>query len=187
MDILSEDTGHADINNKRTHSLDTTIALEGPEAERHPKDPVYDNQDKLTALTQEINDLHQVAAAEGQPAETLDCLEHELQNLLIALHEPPPHVPTEPFGEVIQQYTDIFCTAQKQSNLTNSLLQDITVFNEHDSTKLGDWLTDIEMAADLTSESRAKLAKAKSRGLTCTLVIEAITSNKFWDKKKDLL
>ena len=43
------------------------------------------------------------------------------------------------------------------------------------------------MAADLTSESRARLAKAKSKRLTCTLVTEAITSNKSWDDIKDLL
>ena len=69
----------------------------------------------------------------------------------------------------------------------NSLLQDIAVFNEHDSTKLEDWLTDIEMAADLTNESRPMLAKVKLRGLMCTLVTEAITPNKSWDEIKDLL
>ena len=67
------------------------------------------------------------------------------------------------------------------------LLQDIPFFNEHDSTKLEDWLTDIETAADLTSKSRARLAKAKSRGLMHTLVTQAITSNKSWDDIKDLL
>ena len=60
-------------------------------------------------------------------------------------------------------------------------------FNEHDFTKLEDWLMDIETAADLTSESQAKLAKAKSRGLTHTLVTEAITSNTSWEGIKDLL
>ena len=78
-------------------------------------------------------------------------------------------------------------TAQKQTNLTTSLLQDISVFNEHDSTKLVDYLTDIERAADLTNESRAKLAKAKSRELTEALITEAITSDKSWDEMKDLL
>ena len=136
----------------------------------------------------EINDLHQrVAAEERQPAETLDCIQHELQNLLIAIHQPHPPAPAEPLREVIQQYTYTLCTIQKQSNLKNSLLQDILVFNEHDSTKLEDWLTDIEMAVDLTSEIRARLAKVKSRSLTCTLVTEAITSNKSWDEIKDLL
>ena len=90
----------------------------------------------------------------------MDCIECELQNLSIALHPPPPPAPTEPFGEVMQQYTDTLCTTQKQSNLTNSLLQDMAVFNEHNSTKLEEWLTDIETAADLTNESRAELAKA---------------------------
>ena len=36
------------------------------------------------------------------------------------------------------------CSAQKQTNLTTSLLQDIPVFNGHDTTHLEDWLVDIE-------------------------------------------
>ena len=84
--------------------------------------------------------------------------------------------------KVVCQYTDTLCTIQKQTNLTNSLLQGITIFNEHGSTKLEVWLMDTETAADLTSESRTKLAKARSRGLTCTLVMEAINSEKItWD------
>ena len=134
LDILVEDPEHADIHNDSTHSSDATVALGGPEAVGHPEDPVYNNQDRVTALTREINDLHQrVAAGEGQPAETLDHIQHELQNLSIAIHHPHPPAPAEPLREVIWQYTDILCTMQKQSNLTNSLLQDIPVFNEHDS------------------------------------------------------
>ena len=72
-------------------------------------------------------------------------------------------------------------------NLTNSLLQDITIFNEHYFTKLEEWLTDIKTSVDLTSRSQAKFAKAKSRGLTCTLVTEAINSEKTWNGIKDLL
>ena len=34
------------------------------------------------------------------------------------------------------------------------MLQDISVFNAHDATQLGDWLLDIETAAELTVESR---------------------------------
>ena len=37
-----------------------------------------------------------------------------------------------------------------------------------------EWPTDVETAADHTNESCAKLAKAKSRGLTHTLVTETI-------------
>ena len=160
LDILTED---ADINNDSTHSLDATVALGGPEAVGHPEDLVYNDQDRLPVLTRELNDLHQrVAAGEGQPTETLHCIQCELQNLSISIHHPQPPAPAEPFGEVLCQYTDTLCSTQKQSNLTNSLMQDIPVFNEHDSTKLEDWLIDIETAADLTSESRARLAKVKS-------------------------
>ena len=95
--------------------------------------------------------------------------------------------PPETFGEEIHQYTDTLYTTQKQANLTNSLLQDFTVFNEYDSTKLEDWLTDIETITDLTYESQAKLSNAKSRGLTHSLVTEAINSEKSWEEIKDLL
>ena len=55
-----------------------------------------------------------------------------------------------------------YCTTQKQS-ITNSLLQDIAIFNEHDSTKLGEWLTDVKTAADLTSESPATACQQQSQ------------------------
>ena len=188
LDILAEDPEHADIYNDSTHSSDATVVLGSQEAVGHSEDPVYNNQDRLTALKREITNMHQkVAAGEGQPTETQDHIQCELQNLLIAIHQPQPPVPAELLREVIQQYTDTFCSTQKQSNLTNSLLQDIPVFNEHDFTKLEDWLTDIKTAPDLTSENRARLAKVKSRDLMHSLVTEDITSNKSWDKIKDLL
>ena len=109
------------------------------------------------------------------------------KHLLKALHPSPTPTSTEPFGEVLQQYTDTLCIRQKQSNLTNSLLQDTAVFNKHDSIKMEEWLSDIETAEDLTSESRAKLIKAKSRGLMHTLVTESITLSKSWDEIKYLL
>ena len=139
-------------------------------------------------LTREIYDLCQkVAAGEGQPVENLDHIQCELHNLSIANHHPQPHAPAKPFGEVLCQHTDTLCLTQKQSNLTNSILQDIPVFNEHDSTKLEDWLIDIEMTAYLTSESIARLAKVKSRGLMHTLVTEVISSSKSLDEIRDLL
>ena len=136
LDIFTEDTEHADINNDSTHSSDATVALGGPEAVGHPEDPAYKNQDRFAALTREINDLCQrVEAGEGQPAEALDCIQQEPQNLSIAIHQPQPPAP-EPFREVLCQYMDNLCSTQKQSNLTNALMQDIPVFNEHNSTKL---------------------------------------------------
>ena len=71
LDILIEDSEHADIGSESTHSSDATVTLGGPEAVGHPIDPVYSNHDKLTALMREINNLCQwVVAGEGQPAET---------------------------------------------------------------------------------------------------------------------
>ena len=55
----------------------------------------------------------------------------------------------------------------------------------HNTTLLEDWLVDIETAANLTMESRTKLAQAKSKGLTHTLISEAITSGKSWEDIKD--
>ena len=57
----------------------------------------------------------------------------------------------------------------------------------NDSTQLEDWLVDIETAADLSAENRTKLAQAKSKGLTHTLITEDLTSGKCWDDIKDLL
>ena len=88
---------------------------------------------------------------------------------------------------MIRHYTNTLCSAQKQTNLTNSLLQDISVFNGYDTTQLEDWLVDKETAADLTAESRTKLSQAKSKGLTHSLIMEAILSGQSWDDIKDLL
>ena len=94
LDVLTEDPEHSDIDNDSTHSLDVTVAFRGPETVGHPEDPVYNDQERLTVLTREIINLHQrVAAGEGQPVETLDCIQHELQSLLIAIHHPQPPAP----------------------------------------------------------------------------------------------
>ena len=69
----------------------------------------------------------------------------------------------------------------------NTLLQDITIFNGNNSSQLKGWLIDIKTASDLTSESRTKLAQAKSKGLIQTLILEALSSDKNWDEIKGLL
>ena len=61
---------------------EATVALGGLEAEDNTNELLPSNQAKLMALMIEINDLHQwVEAREGQPAEGLDHIERELQNL----------------------------------------------------------------------------------------------------------
>ena len=108
------------------------IAFEGLEADVCLSDILHSSQANFTVLTREINSLCQcVEAREGQAVEGLDCIEWELQNLSLALRVQltSTPAPSEPFGEVICQYTDTLGTIQKQTNLTNSLLQDIVVFN----------------------------------------------------------
>ena len=95
--------------------------------------------------------------------------------------------PSEPIEEVLERYTDTLCNAHKKTSLGSSLLQDISTLNGQDSSQLEDWLTDIEMASELTGESRTKLAQAKSRGLVRTLISEALTSQKTWEEIKDSL
>ena len=82
---------------------------------------------------------------------------------------------------------ETLCSAQKQTTFANTLIQDIPTFNGSDSTQLDDWLIDIETTANLMDESRTKLAQAKSKGLTCTLITETLTSGKCWEEIKDLL
>ena len=138
----------------------------------------------LLNLTWELDDLyHRVQAGEGQPAEALHHIECKLQRLSITLC---PSALPKPLNDVLQQYTETLCSAQKQTTFMNTLIQDIPTFNGSDSTQLEDWLVDIETVAYLTDESRTKLAQAKSKGLTCTLITGALTSGKCWEDMKDL-
>ena len=81
----------------------------------------------------------------------------------------------------------LYTLHKRKTTFASTLLQDITIFNGNDSTQLEDWLIDIETATDLTSESRTKLAQAKSKGLTHMLIPEALNLDKSWDEIKDLL
>ena len=61
-------------------------------------------------------------------------------------------MPAEPNGEVLNKYTDTLCNTQKKTSFINYLLQDITVLNGNDTSKLENWLTDIEATSDLTGK-----------------------------------
>ena len=136
-------------------------------------------------LTRNLDGLqHRVESAEGQPMEAINHLEHELHRLSLTFW---PSALPEPLDEVLQQYTETLCSAQKQTTFANTLIQDIPTFNGSSSTQLEDWLVDIETAADLTDESRTRLAQAKWKGLTHTVITEALTSDKCWEEIKDLL
>ena len=144
-----------------------------------------ENNTWLRAPTNKVDHLwHKIEVTKGQPTEAINCLECELHRLSLALC---PSTPPESLDEVLQQYTETLCTAQKKSTFTNTLLQNIKIFNGSNSSQLEDWLTDVETATDLTSESRTKLAQAKSKGLTHTLISEAQDLDNSWEEIKNLL
>ena len=145
----------------------------------------HENHTTLKALIRNLDVLwHRVENAEGQPMEAIHYLECELHRLSFTLqHSAPP----EPLDEILQQNTETQCSVQKQTTFTNTLIQDIPTFNGSDSPQLEDWLTDIETAANLTDESRTRLAQAKSKGLTHTLIMEALTLGTNWEEIKDSL
>ena len=65
-----------DNDNDSISGSDATVALGGLEAEDNAGELLPGNEAKLMALMREINDLcQQVEAAEGPPAESLDCIE----------------------------------------------------------------------------------------------------------------
>ena len=82
---------------------------------------------------------------------------------------------------------ETLCSAQKKTTYANTLIQDIPTFSGSDLTQLEDWLIDTETVADLTDEIRNKLAQAKSKGLTHTLIMETLTLGKNWEEIMDLL
>ena len=144
-----------------------------------------ENHTNLAILTQNLDDLcHRVQAGKGQPKEALNHIECKIQRLSIVLH---PSALPEPLDDVLQQYTETLCSAQKQTTFANTLIQDIPTFNGRDSTQLEAWLVDIETVTNLTYESRTKLAQAKSKGLTHTLKTEALVLGTCWEEIKDLV
>ena len=79
------------------------------------------------------------------------------------LHPCPTDRPVdEPIHTAMKQYTDTLCAKQWQTNFMTSLLQDITMFDGQDTSKLKDWLSNIETTADILRESHLYLAKAMS-------------------------
>ena len=102
----------------------------------------HKNHTTLKALTRDLDDLqHRVETAKGQPTEAISCLECELHRLSLVFHS---SAPAEPHDDVLQQYMESLCSAQKQTTLVNTLIQDMPTFNGSDSTQLEDWLVDIE-------------------------------------------
>ena len=177
------------INYHKTHGMDTRYggmgdtSMENPETQDIDND-IQDNFQEENMIQQFICKTEQlrqtVEDKDNDPRDVIHQLEQKLNQLTL-------HPPSEPIEEVLDKYTDTLCNAQKKTSLESSLLQDIPTLNGEDSSQLEDWLTDIEMASEVTGESRTKLAQAKSRGLVRTLISEALTSQKTWEEIKDSL
>ena len=72
-------------------------------------------------------------------------LTEKLHKVALTLHPCPTQRPVnEPLHAALQQYIDTLCAMQWQTCLTMSLLQDITTFDGQDTSKLEDWLSNIE-------------------------------------------
>ena len=76
-----------------------------------------------------------VEANETQPTDAISHLENELNRLALTLCT---STLLGPLNEVLLQYTDMLCTAQKKTSFVNTLLQDITIFNGNNSSQLED-------------------------------------------------
>ena len=163
--------GDASMENSETQDVDNV------------SEDDFQDENIVQRLLCETECLKQVIEdRDNDPREAIHELEQRLNRLTLTLHH--SDIPIE---NVLDRYTETLCTTQKKTSLESSLLQDIPTLNGQDSLQLEDWLTDIETASKLTGESRTKLAQAKSKGLVRTLIAEASTAQKNWEKIKDSL
>ena len=163
--------GNTPVENPKTQDIDNISEDESQD------------EDLIRQLLHETANLKQfVEDRDNEPREAIYDLEQRLNELTFTLH----HQNT-PIENMLDRYTETFCTAQKKTSLESSLLQDIPILNGQDSLQLEDWLMDIETASELTNESTTKLTQVKSRGLVRTLISEALTAQKSWEEIKESL
>ena len=160
-------------------------SMENPETQDmdNVSEDAFQDVNIVQRLLHKTEHLKQVIEdRDNGPREAIHELEQRLNRLTLTLH-----CSDDPIENVLDKYTETLCTTQKKTSLESSLLQDIPILNGQDSSRLEDWLTDIETASELTGESRTKIAQAKSKGLVRTLISEALTAQKNWEEIKDSL
>ena len=138
--------GDAPVEDPRTQETDN-----GNESESQDEDHMRQFLAETANIKQFVEEKYH------KLREAIHEIEQKLNNLTLALHH--QHTPIK---NVLDWYTETLCMAQKKISLENTLLQDIPILNGKGASQLEDWLTDIETAAELTNESRTKLAQAKS-------------------------
>ena len=99
------------------HGLDTDV----PNDYHHEEDmdnfenAEQENNTNLKTLTQNLDDFcHRFQPGKSQPTEAINCIEHELHRLSLALYSP---VPPELLDDVLQQYTEDFMLCPKADHL----------------------------------------------------------------------
>ena len=119
------------VNTHKTHTMSTHHGGAGQPLDRDPnlheqgtdilsnhledmdnfENVEHENHTTLKALTRDLDDLrHRVETAKDQTMEAINCLEHEIHRLSLALC---PSAPPEPLADILQQYTETLCSAQK--------------------------------------------------------------------------
>ena len=90
------------------HTQDTDIPNNYHEDMDNFENVEQENHTNLKTLTQDLDDLwHRIQAGKGQPMDAINCTEHELHRLSLALCS---SVPPEPLDDVLQQYTETLCS-----------------------------------------------------------------------------
>ena len=138
------------INYHKTHAMVTHFSGVGDTPMENLKTQDVDNvsedksqdEDLIRQLICKTVSIKQfVEEKDNKPREAIHDLEQRLNELTLALH----HQDT-PLENMLDRYTETLCTAQKETSLESSLLQDIPILNGQDSSQLEDWLMDIETA-----------------------------------------
>ena len=148
----------------------------------HPLDDLLEQFQQLKNQSASLKSYtHQ-----STPTEELSQLTDKIQYLTMAL-QPVPQSSVESVHKTMQGYTDTLHATQRESNLITTILQDIPTFDGQNSSKLEDWLINIETTADILRECHTCLAEAKSHGFTHILICEATKTGKCWDEIKGIL
>ena len=147
--------------------------------------PLHDLLEQFQQLKNQFASLKS-NTSQSTTTEEMSQLTDKLQHLTMAL-QPVPQLSEEPVHKTMQAHTNTLHATQRESNLTTTMLQDIPTFDWQDSSKLEDWFIDIETTTGILTESHTCLTKAKSCGLTCTLIHKATQRRKWWDEIKGIL
>ena len=168
-----------------------------PRGDNESSDEYYEETDTYHPLAELLEEFQQLKdkfaslkANTHQSTSTAELtkLTDKLQHLKMTLQQhSAPQPNEEPVHKTMHTYTDTLHATQRESNLTTTMLQDITTFDGQDSLKLQDWFMDKETAPDILTKGGTCLAEAKSCGLACTLIHEATQTGKCWDEIKGIL